>query len=258
MRSKVFAVAFALSGVAALLFVAGRLGYIRLSPRPAAPPIESAIAFEGELPNYTTLLTPDNVRAEVAAGLQGARARAGEQLAALPSSQRDALWAEAERDATMFLSGSWEDYSAWLDRTGAQNAVVRNARDPDKARASLRSFWESVTEPIKLRPIDPSRVIVRARHVRGRSLGDFPEDALIVATAGGAHQFPHLPQDPRRGEMTITEVLIPVMYIVPPDVEHGWLGIWYAWDTRDSAWRIWRTHIATYERPSKVGIVPAF
>lgn len=259
-RSKIAAGAFAVAGITALVSVAGHFGYLpSFRSPPRAPQQEPPIDFEGPLPNYSVLLSADTVDEKVRGAFASLRVGGDPSRLSLPGlshAAAESVLAEAERDMTMFLSGSPSRYREWIERSGARNLPVAQAADPDEAWRMLEGFWESTVEPIRLRPIDPDGVIVRLRFLKGRDMGPFPEDLLVIGSVTSDHQFPDLSRDPRRSELTIVETLLPVMYIHNGKMEHAWFGIWYAAGSTDQRWRIWRTHIATYERPSNAGILP--
>ncbi len=214
---------------------------------PDAPPAFSLPAD----PGFETQVTPESLSV-VASSVRERSATAirdNSTVAGLGADATAKLLDAVEEQFPIYFGASYDDYVAFLERTGAGHPVLDKARATgdaarlEQAHKEMRGFWEAVTAPIAFHPISLEEVTVRLRYQNGRPTRS-ADDRYATAINTSSDRWPALAGDPEVNPYTIVEWIVPVYYVLPPDVQTpAYFAIWFIWDPQAKDWRIHQTRM---------------
>lgn len=185
----------------------------------------------------TTLVSVAQVGADDLARRTASALAAELMLAGIP--KQDVLIKDAESILLAWLSGTGEDYLAYLDGTGVSPPSPRWL---ETEFANAR--WADATEAIRTASFDPEGLTFRTSFRNGeeipsgeryaRSWGSRFDKITGISTAAVEND------DLRRAEITMHEVRIPMrMWTIGKEQEiDALLGLSYGWDKQRSTWAL--------------------
>lgn len=216
---------------------------------PAMEPLPIAATLDAEFADAPPVRAED---AEDLASLIADAARSG--LLALPAHERprsgdiDALVDEIGEIFAIYLTGDWERYARYVE---TRDAVIPGWESSEERR-KYASVFESMVSTVKLRPVSLDEIVVRARYLRGDEIT--PDENLGnpgTVTAAGRYG---LPEDPKRGGLTVYETAVPVSYTWDGETSPMFIAIWHAWSTERGRWLPWR--LVVYDPTYRATVVP--
>lgn len=245
-------------GVAAAAWVVAGPSIVRWWNKPTPTPIEyHAVDTELEAPEYATLTSAIQLLPALdalASTLQSASIPSNSNT--LTSSDRAAIARETAAALRPLLSGSKDDYLAWLRASGALHPIL-----DDESNASSEQFmiiWTHNGSGFAGSPIDAAKPRIRVRYLNGRGPFEAPEDELRFGHYAASNRFPRLPAEGQRMD-AIVESIVPVMHInkTTGAASNTMLGFWMARHRPGDPWRLWRIAVYDFERPSRA-FVPVY
>lgn len=143
---------------------------------------------------------------------------------------------------------TWEDQRS----SGARNAIL-DSGDTEKI-AHLERFWRKLASAISFHPISIDDAVVRPRFIDGREIEQPDLGGPIWITAPGRYK---ISDDALRGQLTVYEFIVPLLYEYESVKGPAWWGVWLAKKPGSDQWVQWRSVI--YD-PASIGanIVPTY
>lgn len=252
--------AFAALGVCAAVWMLAGPSLSRWWNTPKPRPVEHvAIETDLEVPEYATPTSADRLPSALdtlAAALQSAPVQGGASTGVLSAADRAAIARETAAALRPILSGSKDDYLAWLRASGASHLLLDDDSSP--AAKQFMAVWTHNGSGFVGSPIDADKPRIRVRYLNGRGPFEAPEDELLFGHFAAENRFPRLPAEGQRMD-AIIESIVPVMNIdkTTGTASNTMLGFWMARHRPGDPWRLWRIALYDFERPSRAW-VPVF
>lgn len=208
----------------------------------ASPPRPTGVFSLAVQPEFETRVTEENY-SEVASLVRAraaASASASGEISGLGVVAVETLLAAVEEQAAIYLGGSWARHWAFLQRTKAGYRMIEQAQEGaarEKLLKELESFWVGTCSGIARHPISLEEVTLRPRFIAGRPIRQ-TDDNFAMTTAVAPERWPLVAGDPAANSLTVVELMIPIFYARPPEVQGAYFAVWFVWDAAHKDWKI--------------------
>lgn len=254
---RIGAAAFAVVGVGAAVWVVAGPRIAKWWNTPAPEPVvHRPVETDLPAPAYNVLTSDDELDGALATVERSLRdfmpPPAGTYT--LSAADRAAVAKEAAAALRPLLTGSLDDYKAWLAAAGGENPELAG-----EGAAAFATRWKNNSAGF-VNAVLGEQVAQRVRYVNGEGPFEAPEDELFAGTTfvianGRFKGLPagYPPDEAKKARLTIVEAIVPVMHVSRDSgtPSNTMLGFWFARKAPTDPWRLWRISLYDMERPSK-------